>query len=111
MTASGIEFTELPSPPAMLTNVEGCLQTPERVLLLDRARRYFADRLSPFLALNHRIESVEERSEGIYVDGRRYDFLVDATWGHLGRPPIELYYEPTILLYYEANTAFPAVTL
>jgi len=110
MTSSGIDFAEADAP-TMLANIEGCLRTPERVLLLDKARRYFAERLNPFLVLNHRVESIEERDNGVFVDGRRFDFVVDATWGHLSRPPIDLYYEPTILLYYEANCAFPAVTM
>ena len=110
MTSSGIEFTETPAPP-FLTNVEGCLHTSERVVMLDKARRYFADRLGPFVVLDHRVESVEQRGDAVYVDGRRFDFLVDATWGHLRRPPIDLYFEPTILLYYEANSPFPAVTM
>jgi hypothetical protein len=111
MTSSGIEFTELPAPPPMLANVEGCLQTAERVVLLDKARRYFSDRLGPFVVLNHRIESIEERGNAVYVDGRRFDFVIDATWGHLTKPPINLYYEPTLLLYYEANGPFPAITM
>jgi hypothetical protein len=111
MTSSGIEFTEMPATPPMLTNVEGCLQTPERVVLLERARRYFTERLNPFLVLNHRVESIEDRGDAVYVDGRRFEFVIDATWGHLSKPPIDLYYEPTILLYYEANSAFPAVTM
>lgn len=111
MTSSGIEFTELPAPPPFLANVEGCLQTAERVVLLDKARRYFADRLGGSVVLNHRVGSVEESGDAVHVDGDRFDFLVDATWGHLSRPPIDLYYEPTILLYYEAATPFPAITM
>jgi hypothetical protein len=111
MTASGIEFTELATLPDWLANIEGCIQTAERVLLLDKARRYFTERLSPFLVSGHRVESIEERGQSVYVDGRRFDFVVDASWGHFTRPPIDLFYEPTMLLYYEANTAFPAVTL
>ncbi len=111
MTSSGIEFTELASPPDFLSNIEGCLQTPERVLLLDKARRYFTERLAPFLVTDHRVESIEERGGGVYVDGRRFDFVIDASWGHFTKPPIDLFYEPTMLLYYEANTPFPAVTL
>jgi hypothetical protein len=111
MTSSGIEFRELSDVPEVLANVEGCLETPERIVLLDKARRYFAERLNPFLVLNYHVEAIEERNNAVYVDGRRFDFVVDATWGHLTRPPIDLYYEPTILLYYEANTAFPAVTM
>ena len=119
MTASGVDFTELAEPPPMLTNVEGCLRTAERVLLLDTARRYFAQRLHPFLVLNHRVEAIEERGDAVFVDGRRFDFVIDATWGHLTRPPIDLFYEPTILLYYEAQGeakgeakgTFPAITM
>lgn len=111
MTSSGIDFTELSETPAMLTNVEGCLRTPERVLLLDVARRHFIERLDPFLELNYHVESVEDRGEAVYVDGRRFDFVIDATWGHLSKPPIDLFYEPTMLLYYEANEAFPAITM
>jgi hypothetical protein len=111
MTSSGIEFTELSEVPSALANVEGCLRTPERIVMLDKARRYFGERLAPFLVLNHRVESLEEQANAVYVDGRRFDFVVDATWGHFKRPPIDLYYEPTILLYYEANTTFPAITM
>ena len=111
MTSSGIEFTELGETPAILSNIEGCLLTPERVLMIDKARRYFTQRLNPFLVLNHRVETIEERGDAVFVDGRRFDFVVDATWGHLTKPPIDLFYEPTMLLYYETNTEFPAVTL
>ena len=111
MTSSGIEFAEVPAPTEILSNIEGCLQTPERVLLLDKARRFFTERLGPFLVSDHVVESVEERGQGVYVDGRRFDFVIDATWGHFSKPPIDLYYEPTMLLYYEANCQFPAVTM
>jgi len=111
MTSSGIEFTELYEHPAVLANLEGCLRAPERVLLIDRARRYFTDRLGGNLVLGHRVTSIAETEGAVHVDGQRFDFVIDATWGHLTKPPIELFYEPTLLLYYEANCDFPAITL
>jgi len=111
MTSSGIEFAELHDHPAMLANVEGCLLAPERVLLIDRARRYFTDRLGSNLILGHRVSAITETKDAVHVDGQRYDFVIDATWGHFSKPPIDLFYEPTLLLYYEANRDFPAVTL
>jgi hypothetical protein len=111
MTSSGIEFTELYDHPPMLTNLEGCLKVPERVLLIDRARRYFLDRLSENLVLGHRVAAIEETEAAVHVDGQRFDFVIDATWGHFSKPPIELFYEPTLLLYYEANCDFPAITM
>ena len=111
MTASGIEFTELHDHPAMLANLEGCLLAPERVLLIDRARRYFAERLGGNLRLGHRVAAIEETEGGVHVDGQQFDFVIDATWGHFSKPPIDLFYEPTLLLYYEANRQFPAITM
>jgi hypothetical protein len=111
MTSSGIEFTEVYDCPPVLTNIEGCLNAPERVLLIDRARRYFGDRLNGHLELGHRVTSIEEDDHGVVVDGDRYDFLIDATWGHFTRPPIDLFYEPTLLLYYEGDPNFPAITM
>ncbi len=110
MTSSGIEFRESPTLPDFLSNVEGCLHTPERVLLLEKARQYFTQRLGPFLVTDHRVESIDDRPGGVYVDGRRFDYVVDASWGHFIQPPIDLFFEPTLLLYYEANAPFPAVT-
>jgi hypothetical protein len=111
MTSSGIQFTELREHPPMLANLEGCLHVPERVLLIERARQYFATRLSGNLVLGHRVLAIEETSGAVHVEGNRFDYVIDATWGHFTRPPIDLYYEPTLLLYYEANPDFPAITL
>ena len=111
MTASGIEFTELAGVPDELDRIEGCLRTNERVLLTSQARRHFATRLDNHLVLDHAVTSVENGADHVRVDGERFDFVVDATWGHHHRPPIDLYYEPTLLLYYEAKHPHPAVTL
>jgi hypothetical protein len=111
MTSSGIDFTELAELPAGLVNVEGCLKAGERVLLTSRARRYFAERLGDDILLGHRVTSVEDDDRAVRVNGERFDFVIDATWGHYRKPPIDLYYEPTMLLYYEAREQFPAVTM
>jgi hypothetical protein len=111
MTASGIEFTELAGVPDELDQVEGCLRTNERVLLTSQARQHFTERLDGHVVLDHAVTHIDNRADHVRVDGVRYDFVVDATWGHQHRPPIDLYYEPTLLLYYEARHAHPAVTL
>lgn len=111
MTSSGIDFTELSDMPSGLINIEGCLKASERVLLTSQARQFFADRLGDSVVLGHRVTSIQDERNSVRVDGTRYDFVIDATWGHYCRPPINLYYEPTILLYYEASEPFPAVTM
>lgn len=111
MTASGIDFTEMADIPSELVNVEGCLKVSERVLLTSQARRYFIDRLADSVNLGYRVQSIREDQGIVWVDGERFDFVIDATWGHYRRPPIDLFYEPTMLLYYEARCQFPAITM
>ena len=111
MTSSGIDYREVRESSVLLRGVDGLLLAGERVLLIERARRYFTERLGDSLQLRQRIDAVEERADGIHVNGERFDVLVDATWGHRSGLPMRFYYEPTILLYYETDGPFPAVTL
>lgn len=111
MTSSGVDFTELTDVPPGLIKMDGYLKVAERVLLTGEARRYFANRLGDDVVLDHRIASIRDDGSHVWVDGKRFDFAVDATWGHHRKPPIDMHYEPTILLYYEARAPFPAITM
>jgi hypothetical protein len=110
MTSSGIDYLEAARCSVPLQGIDGLLLTKERVLLLERARAYFKSRLGSDLVLDHRVEGIEEDATGVVVNGLRFDFLVDATWGHHFGIPSAVFYEPTMLLYYEAQQAFPALT-
>ena len=110
MVSSGIPFVEMPEGSEYLSNIEGVINTDERVILLDRARSYFADRLKGSLLLNTPVETIVNQDNGVLINGTRYDYAIDATWGHYTKPPIDLIYEPTILLYYETKQDVPAVT-
>ncbi len=111
MTATGVDFSEITTSPVPLRNVSGMLATHERVLMLTRSREYFGRKLSGRLKLSHRVERVEDRGSHVEVDGKVYDFVIDATWGHFTRPSVPVFYEPTMLLYYEGPRNFPAITL
>ncbi|PZW37021.1 FAD dependent oxidoreductase [Humitalea rosea] len=111
MTATGVEFSELGTSPVTLQHVSGTLATQERVLMMSRARDYFQRKLGTRLVLSHRVGRVEETAGHVMVDGKIFDFMIDATWGHLTQPAIEVFYEPTMLLYYEGPVDFPAITL
>ncbi|ADU13927.1 FAD-dependent oxidoreductase [Asticcacaulis excentricus] len=110
MVSSGIPFVEMPEGSPYLTNIDGVIKTDERVILLDNARNYFSQRLKGNLHLNTAVEAVSNSEDGVVINGVRYDYAIDATWGHYTKPPIKLIYEPTILLYYETSHDMPAVT-
>lgn len=111
MTSSGIDYRLVDKVSIRLTNIEGLILTNERILLIERARRYFANRLGSRLRLGDTVKSVVEHTGYVDVNGERFDLLVDATWGHRVGLPMRCFYEPTILLYYETAEAFPAVTM
>ncbi|PZW37737.1 FAD dependent oxidoreductase [Humitalea rosea] len=110
MTATGVEFSELTDSPVKLQSVSGTIATHERVLMISRSREYFERKLASRLTLNCQVESIVDHGTHVSVDGEPYDFVIDATWGHLTRPAIDVFYEPTMLLYYEGPVAFPALT-
>lgn len=111
MVSSGIDFVELPGGHPLLADIEGAMQTRERVLLIDRARQHFANRLGPALRLGCEVTRFLPREDHVEVNGERFDYAVDASWGHHRPVPIPVYFEPTLLLYYEARGPHPAITL
>jgi hypothetical protein len=111
MVSSGLTFSEVSAKPDYLTETEGVIRTHERVILLDRARRYFTDRLGSALHFGVPVDAIQELGDELMVNGKRYDYVIDATWGHFGRLPIPVIYEPTLLLYYEGAPQLPALTL
>lgn len=109
MTSSGLSFQEA-SPPG-LQGVSGMLVVDERVLLTERARQFFKSRLGDSLVTGVEVKQVATLGlTGAQVNGEPFDWVVDATWGHRGLP-IPVFYEPTILLYYETAGPQPAITL
>jgi Pyridine nucleotide-disulphide oxidoreductase len=114
MTSSGIDFSETCNINCELKNIDGLLVTEERVLHTETARSYFIKRLGKNLNFDTPVEFIEEKTDCVIVNGERFDYVIDATWGHFKKPPMQVFYEPTILLYYQqkdSRTAFPAVTL
>ncbi|APH59853.1 FAD-dependent oxidoreductase [Granulibacter bethesdensis] len=110
MTSTGIDFREETKASIPIHKISGMMQTKERVLLIEQARRYFKEALGDSLVLDHKVASVEDDVDCIRVDGESFDLLIDASWGRYMGLPMPFFYEPTMLLYYETNQAFPAVT-
>ena len=111
MTSTGLHFDEVTGSDLDLTNIAGAMRTSERVLNLTRARSYFESALGDCLRLGEPVRSLVNTSRGVEIDGERFDFAIDASWGHFQGVPAQVFYEPTLLLYYEGPPGFPAVTL
>lgn len=111
MASSGIDSVETGDTGGLLEEIEGALLTRERIVLLEQARLFFEERLAGRLRLGEEVHALDSLDGGgAAINGERFDYAIDATWGQLRRPPIEMFFEPTILLYYESRQDFPAVT-
>lgn len=111
MTSSGVEFSEVDASDFGLNGCAGALLTKERVLLTSRAREYFRRRLEGCIHFGVQAKCVEEKEAGIFVNGTRFDYVIDATWGSLGGVDLPIFYEPTLLLYYMSDIRSYALTL
>jgi hypothetical protein len=98
---------------------EGALRCDERVVLTARAREHFMQRLDGAVRLNQPVLNATTGDNWVSVNGQRYDYFIDATWGAIEETRIQgtsVFYEPTLLLYYRYRAGalgehFPAVTL
>lgn len=111
MSSSGLEYQETKENRLMLKGIDGFLHTPERVLLISNAREYFSERLNKNLRLGEIVSDLQPRENGVVVNGSDYDFVIDCTWGRKSAVPIDIFFEPTLLLYYECLEPQPALTL
>ena len=94
------------------TKFQGALKSSERVLLNTKAKKYFFDKLSPYIIFNSKIEKIIQFNNQYKIHDSTFDYVVNSTWGDCGHDyKGELYYEPTLLLYYKCKVDFPALTL
>lgn len=109
MKASGLFFEEVDPTAFGVTGVGGAIAVEERVMDFDASRRYFREHLGSSLFLNSRVESIVDRENGgALMNGKSYDLVINCTWCALetGHVKDRLFFEPTILLYYEALEPF-----
>ena len=115
MFSSGIHFQELRRNewPEYLKDVDGVLKVDEHVLLIQKARNHFKQKLGERIRLNTKVTSTLQCKDKVDVNGEPFDFVIDATWGHLTNIDYDCFYEPTLLLYYryKGEGEYPAITM
>ncbi|KUP94612.1 tRNA 5-methylaminomethyl-2-thiouridine biosynthesis bifunctional protein MnmC [Tritonibacter horizontis] len=115
MASSGIEFTEVPPSACALnlTNISGVMDTAERAIDVDLARSFFRTELQDDLVLGTSIRQsdLQYRRHGVLLHGDCYDFLIDASWSKFLPLKSSVFFEPTVLFYYEFSLPPFALTL
>lgn len=115
MFSSGIHFEELRKNewPSYLKDVDGVLKVDEHVMLTEKARLHFKNILGDKIRLNTKVTSTDVLKDKVLVNNEEFDFVIDATWGHLKDIDYNCFYEPTLLLYYKykGDDTYPAITM
>ncbi|WP_084407405.1 FAD-dependent oxidoreductase [Aestuariibacter salexigens] len=115
MASSGIEFEEisLETLGFELRNVAGVVKTNEKVIKVSEAREFFRKDLEDIIVFNEKISKndITEKNDSVTVKNARFDFLIDATWSKLFSYDDNIFYEPTILFYYQSVYESFALTL
>jgi len=108
MAASGLRFDHVKPADYGLVDVEGAIAVDERTMDYPVARQYFRQALGSSLHLNSRVAAMQELGEKVIIQGEAYDVAINCTWCALGNEQVKqnLFFEPTILLYYEATEPF-----
>lgn len=117
MFSSGLNIEKVPVeaiPHILPEKFEGAIKCQEKGIETTKARSFFEKNLSQYLLFNEPVRSVERHGNKVQVNGKSYDYFIDSTWGALPvQASRDLFYESTILLYYEyvGDGVFPALTL
>lgn len=94
MHSTGIDFLEVGPEDYGLANCEGAMLTGERLIVQDRARDWFTDKLGAALHLDHEVETIRDPG---------YDVTIDCTFGMFGTHPVE-WVEPCVMLIFSGPT-------
>lgn len=110
MNSSGLSFETVEEVPLGLNGIEGAVSVQERVLNTSTAIQYFSDALGSRIRFGHQVKQVKQSRTHLSIDGTPFDWVIDATWGHLEQDK-NVYFEPTLLLYLDPKGFEDALTL
>lgn len=114
MSSSGLQSRSVDADAYGLRAVSGALAVDERLIHTDKAIDYFSAKLGSKIRFGTPAGPIRHEPDGsVSVGSERFDYVVDATWGALFADQFrdEYYFEPTVLLFYEGDPAFFALTL
>ena len=115
MASSGIEFEELPLDhmPFDVTNIVGAINTKERLIKVEAARSLFMGLLAENIQFDQTLshDDIVFDDASVRIQDERFDYVIDATWSKLFPLNSDIFYEPTLLLYYRSDLRDVALTL
>jgi hypothetical protein len=104
MISSELDFYEVNYPYHEFVNLDGFIETDERLIDAKSVKKFFKKNLEENLILSTVINDadIEDHKDCILLFGKKYDYMVNCTWGAFGVfDNLDIYYEPCITLLYK----------
>lgn len=103
--AEGYRFDLVDPESVGLRSVEGALRCDEAVIDVGAAKEHFTRLLSPVTRFGARIEEVERRSNGCFVEGESFDVCIDCTYNERRTIDPDRYrFEVAVMPLYERHS-------
>lgn len=106
MANSGGEFEDYSSTLLNSELISGAIKTNEKLIRNDLAKKYFDQYFKDTnvdLFMDYKVKNEDVKNKKL--NNRRYDFIINATWGAIQTgllDSLEMYYEPCIYFYYSS---------
>ena len=101
MVSSGLYFDQINPKRFGIDRCKFGFKTQEKIINWKKAKIYFENKLKDNLHLSSKIEKIENFNDTVIVNGKKFDFLVDCSWGQLNLFKNNIFFEPCILLRYK----------
>lgn len=112
MTATGLPFERTELDPMAFRHIDGAMLCDEQLLHTNQAREYFRKLLKNHLFLGNAVECIEDEGGSVRVNGEVYDYVLNCTWcTDFVKDQFDMYFEPTIMLFYRSKVQNFAFTL
>jgi hypothetical protein len=103
MKSAKLDFKEVDYPYHYFSNLDGFIETDERVVDFSGVSKYFKNILNGQLVLGGKVENSDiiESEKNVLVFNESFDYLINCTWGTF-RPfdSVDIFYEPCISFLY-----------
>lgn len=84
----------------------------EGVILSQKAKEYFTEILKDVeIRTETEVLSIIQVEDGVLINGEKFDYVLDCTYGQLSNENSEYIYENTLSLIYNKVEEFPSVTI
>lgn len=100
MVSAGLFFDQIKPQDYGINGCSFGFKTKEKIINWRKAKQYFEQDLHSIITYSEKVTSITQNDTSVFVNGKKFDYMIDCTWGQLGKSK-ETFFEPCIILRYK----------